>query len=588
MDMMINRARALLRWRWRWRWHSHDIEHGSAIPEPTTELLTALDRPSRQVTVTLCDYSLMCLGEFGSVLSTWGGSSVQSCILVNRAHPCLTPLANVVGCVIYEVPYRLRQVKEIAYEPNVISIGPYHHDKPHLKAMEVIKRKCFDQILEVTKLESSEFIKAMEALEERVRECYEGPIDHCDKFVEMMVYDGCFLVLLIRNIYPLDCMIMRKGEGNLDDFTCSALTAFQKGMHGTHIWSGNGSNTSQTKDAKHLLDLLHSCCRPSPQGIRQQQNFKAKAIQKSDRSWKFIRSATELEDAGINFLGGKVLQDHDQAQGVQSMFDITFTTDTKVLKLKIPTKVLKTPTLRVDDNTERLLRNFMAYEQFTQMEEPTYVSDYVVFMDDLINTGKDVQLLCNSGIIDNWLGDDEVVAQMFNKLRDYVCFTEDFYYAETFVRVNKHCQRKWSKYKAILKKDYFNSPWSLCSFLAAVVLLLMTLDVGTGHHLKKWPCQSRSGQRLHVPSMDLAAAVFCLVSENPLLDLDLEYVPAFQEAVDLEQQTYADQPRLVDQYSAFDHVLELQTFVVLEHCAIVSHLSLLDLIHFQQQKIASL
>ncbi|KAL4297404.1 hypothetical protein GQ457_12G004860 [Hibiscus cannabinus] len=457
---MINRAHAL--WRWRSRWHPHDIEHGPAIPEPTTELLTAptIDRPSRQV-----------------------------------------------GCVIYEVPYRLRQVKEIAYEPNVISIGPYHHDKPHLKAMEVIKRKCFDQILEVTKLESSEFIKAMEALEERARKCYEGPIDHCDKFVEMMVYDGCFLVQLIRNIYPedlcklgrhsqtdmwydllllenqlpffvlfkLDCMIMRKGEGNLDEFTRSALTAFEEGMHGTHIWSGNGSNTSQTKDAKHLLDLLHSCCRPSPQGIRQQQNFKAKAIEKSDRSWKFIRSATELEDAGINFLGGKVLQDHDQAQGVKSMFDITFTTDTKVLKLKIPTKVLKIPTLRVDDNTERLLRNFMAYEQFTQMDEPTYVSDYVVFMDNLINSGKDVQLLCNSGIIDNWLGDYEVVAQMFNKLRDCVCFTDDFYYAETFVRVNKHCQRKWNKYKAILKKDYFYSPWSLCSFLAAVVLLLLTV-----------------------------------------------------------------------------------------------------------------
>ncbi|KAK8493024.1 hypothetical protein V6N12_000315 [Hibiscus sabdariffa] len=59
--MMIDRARALLRWR------SHDLEHGSAIPEPTTKLLTAAaptpDRPSRQV-----------------------------------------------GSVIYEVPYRLRQM----------------------------------------------------------------------------------------------------------------------------------------------------------------------------------------------------------------------------------------------------------------------------------------------------------------------------------------------------------------------------------------------------------------------------------------------------------------------------------------------
>ncbi|KAK8684862.1 hypothetical protein V6N13_040877 [Hibiscus sabdariffa] len=318
--------------------------------------------------------------------------------------------------------------------------------------MELIKRRCFDQILEVTNLEFSEFIKAMEALEERVRKCYGGPVDHCAKFLEMMVYDGCFVVMLIRGIFPkdlcklvryiqtdmwydllllenqlpffvlfeLDRMIMRNGEGNLDEFACLALSSFQQGMYGSQIWSGNGSYTSPAEDIKHVLDLLHNCCRPSSQGINQHQKFKAEVAQKSDRSWKFICSATELEDTGINFLGEKVLQDHDQAQGVQSMFDITFTKDTKVLQLKIPTKVLKIPTLRVDDNTERLLRNFMAYEQFTQVDEPTYVSDYVVFMDNLINTGKDVQLLCNSGIIDNWLGDDEVVAHMFNKLRDYV------------------------------------------------------------------------------------------------------------------------------------------------------------------------
>ncbi|MBA0632764.1 hypothetical protein Godav_001444, partial [Gossypium davidsonii] len=114
----------------------------------------------------------------------------------------------------------------------------------------------------------------------------------------------------------------------------------------------------------------------------------------------------------------------DQNQGIEVMFDIMFTKDTKVLKI---------PTLQVNDWTESLFRNYMAYEQFFPRGKPTYFVDYVVFMDNLINTGKDVQLLCKSEVIDNWLGDDEAVALMFNKLRDSIyMMSEDFYYADIF------------------------------------------------------------------------------------------------------------------------------------------------------------
>ncbi|KAK8684872.1 hypothetical protein V6N13_040887 [Hibiscus sabdariffa] len=44
---MISRAHAL--WRWRRRWRSPDIEHGSAISDLRSELLTATDRPSIEV-----------------------------------------------------------------------------------------------------------------------------------------------------------------------------------------------------------------------------------------------------------------------------------------------------------------------------------------------------------------------------------------------------------------------------------------------------------------------------------------------------------------------------------------------------------
>ncbi|XP_012465371.1 UPF0481 protein At3g47200 [Gossypium raimondii] len=321
----------------------------------------------------------------------------------------------------------------------------------------------------------------------------------------MMLFDGCFIVQLIEGIYPVED-IFQVGriqtdirhdllllENQLPFFVLFELYRMMVPNAGEDVHHLARSALSFFKishfpspktDIMHLLDLVHSCQHPSHLGIKKHEEFKAKeaaaavvqastsvvvaaAKPNSQRSWKFIRSATELEGAGISFFGDHIEKMKDQNQGIEVMFDIMFTKDTKVLKI---------PTLQVSEWTESLFRNYMAYEQFFPRGKPTYFVDYVVFMDNLISTGKDVQLLCESGVIDNWLGDDEAVALMFNKLQDSIyMMSEDFYYADIFGRVNEHRQRKWNKWKAALKKNDFNTPWSLISFLAALVLLLLTL-----------------------------------------------------------------------------------------------------------------
>ncbi|OVA05336.1 Protein of unknown function DUF247 [Macleaya cordata] len=69
-------------------------------------------------------------------------------------------------------------------------------------------------------------------------------------------------------------------------------------------------------------------------------------------------------------------------------------------------------------------------------------------MDHLINSGSDVQ-----GIITSYLGSDEDVSNLFNKLG---------------------CERR-HVWRATLKRDYFNSPWAITSFIAAILLLVLTL-----------------------------------------------------------------------------------------------------------------
>ncbi|XP_028101934.1 uncharacterized protein LOC114301203 [Camellia sinensis] len=124
---------------------------------------------------------------------------------------------------------------------------------------------------------------------------------------------------------------------------------------------------------------------------------------------------------------------------------------------------------------ETFFRNIIAYEQHSSDDKPKYFTDYTYFMDQLINCKEDVtQLRCHE-VLENWLGDDEVVALMFNNLGKGRIISEQFYYAEQCSKVNAHCKRWWNKGVASLKRDYFTNIWVIVATIAAAFLLLFTL-----------------------------------------------------------------------------------------------------------------
>ncbi|KAI5354976.1 hypothetical protein L3X38_007871 [Prunus dulcis] len=52
---------------------------------------------------------------------------------------------------------------------------------------------------------------------------------------------------------------------------------------------------------------------------------------------------------------------------------------------------------------------------------------------------------------------------------------DNFYYAHVCDELNKYYSKRWNKWKAILRQNYFNTPWAAISVIAAVVLLILTL-----------------------------------------------------------------------------------------------------------------
>ena len=97
------------------------------------------------------------------------------------------------------MPDFLRKLNEKAYEPKMIAIGPHHHDKDLLLAFEEHKISYLQTLIKRTVIPYPDYVRAMWELEEGARNCYGGSISlDKDDFVQMMLFDGCFIVEVIR------------------------------------------------------------------------------------------------------------------------------------------------------------------------------------------------------------------------------------------------------------------------------------------------------------------------------------------------------------------------------------------------------
>ncbi|GKV45278.1 hypothetical protein SLEP1_g52384 [Rubroshorea leprosula] len=408
---------------------------------------------------------------------------------------------------IFQVPHFIRKLNEAAYEPRIISIGPYHRGKEHLKPMETLKLRFLNDCLQRDNDSSAKrYEMLMTSMMKEARNFYAKSLVISDKeFLDMMVLDGCFIAELIHKIRKRSLLhdpifrVEQITENILKDFTLVEnqlpffvlwelfgnmfgdpspyivviLDMFEGKMPGLRVSEGKRYNRNSVKNVKHLVDLLRTNWLPSEEFLRgyvkwklEDEPRKKTKEEKEDASKKteeveednqWLRSATELREAGIKFQVKKVKKG--------SLFDIEFENG----KLSIPF-------VRIDDDTEGLFRNIIACEQFDYSGSPKYLTQYREVMDCLINTGKDVQLLCRKRIIDNWLGTDDAVAEMFNTLGSEVILDRNnFFYEKLLIDVRKHYYTTWNKRKASLRHNYFNTPWALFSFLAAAFLLLLTL-----------------------------------------------------------------------------------------------------------------
>ncbi|XP_062164865.1 UPF0481 protein At3g47200-like [Alnus glutinosa] len=115
----------------------------------------------------------------------------------------LWPLST--ECVIYKVPERLRRVKESAYTPKVVSIGPLHHGGHQgLRAMEEHKLRYLRDFIDRTGESLKFFVDFVRKNEAKVRGCYAETIQFSvDEFVKMILVDAAFIIeVLLKSSTP--------------------------------------------------------------------------------------------------------------------------------------------------------------------------------------------------------------------------------------------------------------------------------------------------------------------------------------------------------------------------------------------------
>ncbi|GFZ20534.1 hypothetical protein Acr_28g0012390 [Actinidia rufa] len=106
---------------------------------------------------------------------------------------------------IYKVPPRMTVLNKIAYQPQLVSFGPYHHGEEHLLPMEEHKHRTFVHFLKRTKMPLQIIADNLTNVVQELKDSYDSLGDvwqlGSGRFLRLMVLDGCFMLEVLCYYY---------------------------------------------------------------------------------------------------------------------------------------------------------------------------------------------------------------------------------------------------------------------------------------------------------------------------------------------------------------------------------------------------
>ncbi|KAF5819732.1 hypothetical protein HanRHA438_Chr02g0092131 [Helianthus annuus] len=384
------------------------------------------------------------------------------------------------SCCIFRVPQSLVEINKDAYQPRIVSIGPYHHGNKNLEMIQEHKWKYLDDMITRTGKSLGVFMNIIVSMENEIRESYSESTNSfgTNDLAKIMVLDGFFLIELFRkagklvNTHPDDPIfkmvwvspfLMRdllKIENQIPFFvlqklfeesrtdSCTLQSLILKFFNHAIDKQPNVLHKYENLDGKHLLDFF----RKSFINTKDRHHL---IVNANNPSLKLIQPASKLVNSGLKFKA------NHQAD---SFLDIKFQNGRLLI-----------PQINMDDFHTSFLLNCMAFEQcyFSCTKD---ITTYVMFMSCLMKATTDVNFLSEKKIIENYCGTSEEIVKFFNDVGKDVAFDiKDNYLKGLFVEVNKYCENGLHVTWAEFKHKYFGSPWITISAFSAFMLLSLTV-----------------------------------------------------------------------------------------------------------------
>ncbi|XP_058179963.1 UPF0481 protein At3g47200-like [Rhododendron vialii] len=324
--------------------------------------------------------------------------------------------------MIYKVPAFLKNLNNKAYEPQMVSFGPYHYGKEHLMPMEKRKHTMLLDYLQRSGKPLESYVNALAPVVQDLKDFYNAlePRWHGDTsgFLKLMVLDGCFMLhfidreshyglnrdmLLLENQLPILVLLKIDQVRNYVSHTGSSGKAFQ-------FWS-----------------------------------------------------AIELTEAGIRLKPSIAVE-----QG-----RISFNADDGVLRL---------PRLEVDHATESIFRNLIAFDSLHVGDLRGELTSFIYFMRQLIKIPRDVSVLIARGIIvNNGVGSDEAIVRLFDSLSKEVPMLNPFtskMFNDVYEPILDYRRKPQNRLRAYVVHAYHEStnwsPLAYLSILAAILLFILS------------------------------------------------------------------------------------------------------------------